>query len=474
MSVSRRRFLQLTGATLCAGAAYPALKVQAESDASSQKLPIPPLLEYRHGRPLFLTLQSTQWAFNGAMASSVWGINGRYLGPTVRVRRGDNVKLIYSNRLDEAVSMCVQGLRVPGILDGGNAWLMAPKKEWAPILPIRQVASTCWYHADTQGQMASQVYRGLAGLWLVDDDNTRDLRLPKHYGVDDLPLILQDNRFNAFGEPKYEPDEGGFLGNILLVNGVQSPFMEVSRGWVRLRLVNAANARRLTLQLSDGRPMQIIAGDAGLLPAPVTVTQFTLAPGERREVLVDLTSGDEVSLTAGETATMIERFKGFFEDSSTLVSSLVLTLKPEGLLPLMTDKLPETLPSDDFGLTNIERTRTLRLGNAKNPGINGALWDANRIDITTRVGAVERWMVSTVTPQPFRLHGAAFRVQSVDGLPPKAEDKGWKDTVWIENEVELIVRFDQPSTAKTPFRYHSGILELADAGCMGQLVVSEG
>ncbi|MGL6297107.1 MAG: multicopper oxidase domain-containing protein, partial [Plesiomonas sp.] len=88
MSVSRRRFLQLTGATLCAGAAYPALKVQAESDASSQKLPIPPLLEYRHGRPLFLTLQSTQWAFNGAMASSVWGINGRYLGPTVRVRRG--------------------------------------------------------------------------------------------------------------------------------------------------------------------------------------------------------------------------------------------------------------------------------------------------------------------------------------------------------------------------------------------------
>lgn len=474
MSVSRRRFLQLTGATLCAGAAYPALKVQAESDEIGQKLPIPPLLEYRHGRPLFLTLQSTQWAFNGAMASSVWGINGRYLGPTVRVRRGDNVKLIYSNRLDEAVSMCVQGLRVPGILDGGNAWLMAPKKEWAPILPIRQVASTCWYHADTQGQMASQVYRGLAGLWLVDDDNTRDLRLPKHYGVDDLPLILQDKRFNAFGEPKYEPDEGGFLGNILLVNGVQSPFMEVSRGWVRLRLVNAANARRLTLQFSDGRPMQIIAGDAGLLPAPVTVTQFTLAPGERREVLVDLTSGDEVSLTAGETATMIERFKGFFEDSSTLVSSLVLTLKPEGLLPLMTDKLPETLPSDDFGLTNIERTRTLRLGNAKNPGINGALWDANRIDITTRVGAVERWMVSTVAPQPFRLHGAAFRVQSVDGLPPKAEDKGWKDTVWIENEVELIVRFDQPSTAKTPFRYHSGILELADAGCMGQLVVSEG
>ncbi|MGL4465912.1 MAG: multicopper oxidase domain-containing protein, partial [Plesiomonas shigelloides] len=138
MALSRRRFLQLTGASVCAGAVYPALKLEAAT-GPSQPLPIPPLLEYRHGRPLFLTLQGTHWAFSqNAAPVSVWGVNGRYLGPTVRVKRGDNVKLIYSNRLDEAVSMRVQGLRVPGVLDGGPAWLMKPRKEWAPILPVRQ------------------------------------------------------------------------------------------------------------------------------------------------------------------------------------------------------------------------------------------------------------------------------------------------------------------------------------------------
>lgn len=472
MALSRRRFLQLTGASVCAGAVYPALKLEAAT-GPYQPLPIPPLLEYRHGRPLFLTLQGTHWAFSqNAAPVSVWGVNGRYLGPTVRVKRGDNVKLIYSNRLDEAVSMRVQGLRVPGVLDGGPAWLMKPRKEWAPILPVRQAASTCWYHADTQGKMAEHVYRGLAGLWLVDDENTRDLRLPKHYGVDDIPLILQDKRFNPFGEPKYEAAPGGFIGNTLLINGVQDPFINVSRGWVRLRLVNASNARRLQLQMSDARSMYVIAGDAGLLNAPVEVKQFSLAPGERREILIDMSNGDEVTLTAGESAGLVDRIKGLFEDSSILVSSQVLTLRPEGLLPLMTDKLPARLPAEEGGVSNIERTRTLRLGDVASPGINGAVWNEGRVDIDTRFAASERWIVHALTPQPFTLHGAMFRIQSVNGQPPKAEDAGWKDTVWVDSEVELIVRFDQTAGADHPFRYHSGILEMADRGTMGQFTVN--
>ncbi|STT06461.1 cell division protein [Klebsiella pneumoniae] len=157
-------------------------------------------------------------------------------------------------------------------------------------------------------------------------------------------MIIQDKRLDNFGTPEYsEPGSGGFVGDTLLVNGVQSPYVEVSRGWVRLRLLNASNSRRYQLQMSDGRLLHVISGDQGFLPAPVSLKQLSLAPGERREILVDMTNGDEVSITCGEAASIVDRIRGFFEPSSILVSTLVLTLRPTGLLPLVTDSLPVRL-----------------------------------------------------------------------------------------------------------------------------------
>lgn len=94
--------------------------------------------------------------------------------------------------------------------------------------------------------------------------------------------------------------------------------------------------------MSDGRPLHVISGDQGFLPAPVSVKQLSLAPGERREILVDMSNGDEVSITCGEAASIVDRIRGFFEPSSILVST-VLTLRPTGLLPLVTDSLPMRL-----------------------------------------------------------------------------------------------------------------------------------
>ncbi|XNM45102.1 hypothetical protein ACLK10_16720 [Escherichia coli] len=99
-------------------------------------------------------------------------------------------------------------------------------------------------------------------MWLVEDEVSKSLPIPNHYGVDDFPVIIQDKRLDNFGTPEYnEPGSGGFVGNTLLVNGVQSPYVEVSRGWVRLRLLNASNSRRYQLQMSDGRPLHVITGD---------------------------------------------------------------------------------------------------------------------------------------------------------------------------------------------------------------------
>ena len=469
MSLSRRQFIQASGIALCAGA----MPLTASAAGQQQPLPIPPLIESRRGQPLFLTLQRSHWSFTQGTRAPVWGINGRYLGPTIRVWNGDDVKLIYSNRTPENVAMTISGLQVPGPLIGGAARMMSPSADWAPVLPIRQSAATLWYHANTPNRTAQQVYNGLAGMWLVEDEVSKSLPIPNHYGVDDFPIIIQDKRLDNFGTPEYsEPGSGGFVGDTLLVNGAQSPYVEVSRGWVRLRLLNASNSRRYQLQMSDGRALHVISGDQGFLPAPVSVKQLALAPGERREILVDMTNGDEVSVTCGEAASIVDRIRGFFEPSSILVSILVLTLRPTGLLPLVTDNLPTRLLSDDMMEGSVVNTRSISLGSASQPGINGAVWDLHRTDIQAQQGTWERWTVRADTPQAFYIQGAKFLVKSVNNAPPMVEDRGWKDTVWVDGEVSLMVYFPQASSEHFPFIYYSQTLELATRGSVGQLVVN--
>jgi suppressor of ftsI len=116
MSLSRRSFIQATGMALAAGS----LPLRANASEAQPVLPVPPLIESRRGQPLFLTLQQSHWAFLGGSKAPVWGFNGMYLGPTVRVYNGDDVKLIYSNRLPVPAAMTISGLQVPGTLTGGT------------------------------------------------------------------------------------------------------------------------------------------------------------------------------------------------------------------------------------------------------------------------------------------------------------------------------------------------------------------
>ncbi|MCR3755615.1 MAG: cell division protein required during stress conditions [Sodalis sp. Psp] len=468
MSLSRRQFIQVSGLSLAASV-FP-LK---QAVGTPVALSIPPLLESRRGQPLFLTLQRSHWEFSPGRRAATWGINSGYLGPTVRVYNGDNVKLIYNNHLSEPVAMTISGLQVPGALMGGAARMISLGADWSPVLPIRQPAGTCWYHANTPNRMASHVYNGLAGLWLIEDAVSKILPLPNHYGVDDFPLIIQDKRLDHFGQLVYNPFGTGFLGDTLLVNGAQNPFVEVSCGWVRLRLLNASNSRRYQLQLSDGRAMQVIASDQGFLLAPVPVTRLSLAPGERREVLVDMSRGKEVVITAGEAASLTDRIHNlhnFLKPSSILINTTVLTIKPTGLLPLVTDSLPMRLVSDQLINAGISRTREFSLGGER-PDINGALWDMSRNDFQSLQGSFERWVVHTDTPQAFHIQGVAFLIKCVNGNMPLPEDQGWKDTVWVDNEVELLVWFPQVASDHFPYLYYSQTLEMADRGVAGQFVV---
>ena len=127
------------------------------------------------------------------------------------------------------------------------------------------------------------------------------------------------------------------------------------------------------------------------------------------------------------------------------------------------------LPTEILTGTPI-RSRDISLGD--DPGINGQLWDPQRIDITAQQGTWERWTVRADRPQSFHIEGVMFQVRNVNGSAPFPEDRGWKDTVWIDGQVELLVYYNQPSWPHFPFQYLSQTLELADRGSIGQILVN--
>ena len=153
MSLSRRQFIKASGVALCAGAA----PLKAHAAGQQLALPVPPLLESRRGQPLFLTLQRSHWSFTPGTRAPVWGINGRYMGPTIRVWSGDDVKLIYSNRLTENVAMTIRGLQVPGPLIGG-AYDVAERRlgAGAAYPPERCHLVVSGQHAEPDGEAGIQ------------------------------------------------------------------------------------------------------------------------------------------------------------------------------------------------------------------------------------------------------------------------------------------------------------------------------
>lgn len=128
----------------------------------------------------------------------------------------------------------------------------------------------------------STFYRGVVGMFLIDDDAASP-ELPHTYGVDDIPLIAQDRRLPG---GVLDPDESmagttGLLGDRILVNGTLGPYLDITTRRVRLRMLNGSNARAFRFHFADRRAFELVATDHGPLPAPHTTDQVQLAPGER-------------------------------------------------------------------------------------------------------------------------------------------------------------------------------------------------
>jgi FtsP/CotA-like multicopper oxidase with cupredoxin domain len=300
----------------------------------------------------------------------------------------------------------------------------------------------------------------------------------------------------------YEPGDAdvmhGFLGEAILVNGQMAPRANVPAGIVRLRLVNAANARNFDLSFSDRRPLALIGTDQGLLPKPVVLDRLRLTPGERVEVLVDFGDGGAASLISqphAETQGMMA-MGGMMHDMLPLPETFtapftILDFLVDAAMPAAVRTMPTAFDADDTASAPPVATRRFMLDDMGMMmggmmgggmmggmggmafGINGQSFDMGRLDAEAAIGTTERWIVAgQMMGHPFHVHGVRFRVAGENGRPPRPENSGWKDTVFVEGETELLVRFDHGASAEKPFMIHCHILEHEDAGMMAQFAVA--
>jgi FtsP/CotA-like multicopper oxidase with cupredoxin domain len=442
----------------------------------AHKLAVPPLATaHRHGSDVtfYLRLRPGMSDFGRGVMTRTWGINGDYLGPTLRARRGDRVTIHVTNGLTESTTMHWHGMHLPARMDGGPHQPIAPGSTWSPNWTIRQPAATLWYHPHPDGRTADQVYRGLAGMFIIDDDQAARLALPHRYGVDDIPVIIQDKLFQSDGQLQLSPrgiSNVGLLGDTILVNGTPSPYRTVTTRRIRLRLLNASNARVYNLGFSDNRDFALIGTDGGLLRAPVPLTRVQLAPGERAEIVVTMRPGEHVALHGYRPALgagfLASRLAGGGDSFDVLQLRAADRLARSPALPHRLVVVPA------LRAASATRTRTFELGEDE---INGHHMDMSHIDQTVTLGATEIWDVTNHdgSPHTFHVHGVQFQVLDQNGAPPPPALRGWKDTVYVapETDIRLIMHFTDYADPAWPYMFHCHILRHEDAGMMGQFLV---
>jgi FtsP/CotA-like multicopper oxidase with cupredoxin domain len=195
--MTRRSALAGLAASSAAAAAGFRAGLRLAEAAEPQPLRIPDLIDARaQGNAISLRAQAGQTAFVPGRESATRGFNGGHLGPTLRLHRGDEVEIAVVNAMRETTAVHWHGLLIPAEADGGPHQTVEPGATWRPRMKVDQSAATLWYHAHVHGDTARQVYGGLAGMILVGDEAERALGLPLTYGIDDIPLLLQDKLFD--------------------------------------------------------------------------------------------------------------------------------------------------------------------------------------------------------------------------------------------------------------------------------------
>jgi blue copper oxidase len=458
--------------------------------------------------PIFLGAETSIWRYQATVqegsAESIQTLTGPYLGPIFRVKKGQRVQVQLKNELPDSTTIHWHGLRVPENMDGHPRDAIAPGASYEYDFQAINRAGTYWFHPHPHQLTGPQVYYGLAGLFIISDEEEAALDLPS--GEYDLPLVIQDRTFDSQNQMVYLTNGMmdqmiGFLGDTILVNGAPDATLDIKASAYRLRLLNGSNSRIYKLAWQDGTPLTVIATDGGLLEEPLTREYITLAPGERIELWADFgkqSAGSEMRLVSLPFSGISNGgMMGGMMGSSSLPNGAPLDILSLKIGQKGLDVAP--LPSR---LSTIERHRVDEAVNRNTPRsfalamqgmihtINDRVFEMDSIarDEIVQLGELELWeffnrggsgmgmgMMNMELPHPMHIHGVQFQVlgrqiakgnaSAYEELSAGFVDDGWKDTVLVMpgEMVQVLVRFENYAGT---FLYHCHNLEHEDAGMM--------
>ena len=468
------------------------LNVQVASLLAQNPLLIPDTLS---GSSINLTLQNGTFSFFSGQNTTTMGVNGDILGPTLILKKDNFVDITVNNQLSETTTIHWHGMHVSAANDGGPHTTIEPLELWNPRFTVLDKAGTYWYHPHLHENTNKHVSLGIAGFIIVRDDEEATLDLPRTYGSDDFPLVIQTKDFDINKQivvPSNSDD-------VLMVNATIAPYLDVPAQVVRFRLLNGSSQRVFNIGLSGNQTFFQIASDGGLLNKPVVMNRLRMAPGERTEILIDFSDITEQSIQLMSYASELQNgtygatrpgigpimtLNGY--DPNPLNGNNFDILKFQVVAPTMNPVLsiPETL-ADVVPIPEISAdiTRTLfftpeSMGPNQLNGnflINGLHFDMDVINYSIPLNNIEIWKITnqSAIAHPFHIHDIQFFVLDRNGVTPPQNELGRKDVILIDpmETVRVITQFTDFANDSVPYMLHCHMLTHEDKGMMLQFEV---
>ena len=427
----------------------------------------PPTLSSSGGRlELELSATPATVAIGGTAVHAI-AYNGTLPGPTLRLRRGDRVSLRFANGLTAPTNLHTHGLVVSPEGDSDNVFIMIDPggtHDYEYVLGADHPPGVFWYHPHHHGNSAEQLFGGLYGAIIVEDEQPIEVARER-------VLVISDIGFDSTGALEVASNMTrmqGREGGVVMVNGQVGGTL-VARGGERerWRIVNACASRYLRLRL-DGQSLTLLGIDGGRFDEPREVEEFVLTPGNRADVLVTMVEGAAVL----RTLPFDRGSAGMGAPASNTTGADLATLTVSGGTAAVASPIPTQPVQRDLRLESISGSRTITLamgGGGRGGGmrftIDGAEFDHERVDTEVASGAIEEWeIVNTSTmDHPFHLHVWPMQLVEVNGAPVAEVD--YRDVVPVPANGRAIVRIAFEGLTGTTV-YHCHILDHEDQGMM--------
>ncbi len=476
-----------------------------------EPLPLPPVLDGDHVQ---IPIREAAQQILPGPKTELWTFGGSFPGPTIRRRAGRRTRVTFHHELPERageLSIHLHGghnraefdgypagltrrqpvsyfCRIPRGLsarESGNGLLLEPGGRKTYVYDLvedgrPERAAFQWYHDHRLDRTAPHTWKGLAGMWIVDDELDDALPLPR--GERDLPLMIADRTFdrrNQLTDPFSDrrPPADGILAETVLVNGAYLPHHRVSPCRYRLRILNVSSFRSYNLQLTGGAPMVQIATESGLMPKPVRRREILLGPAERVEVIVDFSGA------AGETVELrsSKRHAGRNPAGANTYGGALMQFRvgrerrpdrtriPRRLRPLPAwARTAKRRPDHRWEITigGLFKT-TWRL--------NGRTFNPAYVETRPKLGTTETWEIvnKTNVAHVMHLHHTDWYLLARNGKAPPPWEDALKETFFVfPDEKILLAGHFADHTGK--FVVHCHMLDHEDHGLMSQFEVIRG